>query len=258
MEDPNKLISLECGHKFHICCIELYITQNNRIKQCVTCHRSIDFTNKESLLYAKTPRIIKIQYYLLMAFLIIYTNAKHCFYYTDPCKNFRLFTNFLCYLLLFIMSSLANIQILWATTLPLGELLLLQQILLAILNDEYNGRISREIYRSELWRKAIVHSQVYFIVPQSLLMINTIVIIAFCSLSVYLLIFRAHIDITHVIYIAAILFKLFFDAVVEGMLIQLLFFMIMILYDLIILLPTICYYVITKTLLAQELFLLCH
>ena len=255
MESTENSLKLDCNHTFHIDCIELMINQNYGLEYWFVCNNHIDLTKEQQIYIKQTPKAIIIHYYFIMLSFLTFTNLRICFNHT-VCKYIRISINIIIELVLLILSIIANIQLFWALTFTLLPLIFFQQLFNILLNEFNPKRITSDQFLSMKWKSDILLKTNYFIFPHSIIMIYTTLLFSLLLFALYFIILDLERTIVIIIFLSAILFKLFMDIVIDGFLLQVLIFLWMLLYDLIILLPSICYFVIFKNMQLKKLILL--
>ena len=250
----NNMIRLVCYHIFHAGCLEIYLNHRILASRCFICQARIGLTQERRIDINSRP-IIKFHYYLVMYSLLLYNCKMYNYhikiykYCSPPC-----FINIGILVILIIVVSLINIQLIWVMISTLFILILLQQQRISNINSYYPEQLRINTYLKNHWLTLPNHR--LYIFDHSCLILLTIFIFIISLISITLLILNQDISITIIIYLIILSFKLFIDIFVEGLISQMIIFLIIIIFDLFLVVPAVIYYVVIKKLSLKRILLM--
>ena len=246
----NNMIRLDCNHIFHAGCLEIYL--NHIDSRCLICEAYIDLTQERSIDINSRP-IIKFHYYLAMYSLLCY-NCRMNNHHTKIYKSCPFFINIGILVILIIVAGLSNIQFIWIMISTLFMLILLQQNTISNINSYYPDQLRINTYLTNQWIDLPHHR--LFILDHSCLILLTIFIFIIFLISITLVISNEDIRITIIFYLTTLTFKLLTDMFDEGLIIQMIIFLIIIIFDLFLVVPAVIYYVVIKKLNLRRILLM--
>ena len=254
------MIRLDCNHIFHAGCLEIYLNHNALVSSCFICGIYIDLTQERRIDINSRP-IIKFHYYLVMYSLLLY-KCRMNNHHTKIYNSYPFFINFGILFVLITEAGLISIQFIWVMNSTLFMLILLQQITISIINSYYPEQLRINTYLTNQWIDLPHHR--LFILEHSCLILLTIFIfiisiISFISITLVILNEDFSITTTTIYCLYALLtlsIKLLTDMFVEGLIIQMIIFLIIIIFDLFLVVPAVIYYVAIKKLNLRRILLM--